>query len=184
MKRDFKKNKTFRNTFNIYTFIIIIFFNISFSFANQSCMSNTTYNYNLELSRGFYNWSIVTKSPQGFNFNSSKNNFRIIEKNHFKINKSIFSENHETFRTKINFENKINNTRDVKIFDFLDISLNAGSFIPNFDTNNNLVDSRFNGILYKWDLIVLENSQNEIEYVISRNDDFWRISRSYIVGIG
>ncbi|MFW6286124.1 MAG: glycine-rich domain-containing protein [Nanoarchaeota archaeon] len=154
----------------------------SINIANQTCNSNTNNSFILNVTRGNYNWSINASNSANYHLKSQTQNFSVIKQNHIKINKLIRSESTNLYLVHTNIHNIINQTNKIKIFEFIDNSLTPGSFTPPFNFINTTSKIKYNGSIYGWNFDLPKLSYKQLNYSITKNLNYWKTSKNYIIG--
>ena len=132
-------------------------------------ISDTSWNTLIQnLSSGYYNITFVYNTSLN-NFTSNTHYFSLINQtSHIKINKSITSLFGDMYLVKLIIENRLNETKNVSLIDFVEFSFTYGSF--NYLNNwTNLTTGKFNGDILGWDLTLSPYEKREINYSILGN---------------
>ena len=147
-------------------------------------IDNLTWKMNISnLEHGNYNITFLYNQTISQQNTTNTHYFKVIDKMHTKINKSITTQGTDTYLVKTLIDNKMNFTEDLLAFEFVEQNMNGGSFTPANDIMNNTYISPYIGIAYGWNLTVAPLSINEINYSITSAGADYELLRQFIVGV-
>ncbi|MCA9496149.1 MAG: hypothetical protein KC589_04355, partial [Nanoarchaeota archaeon] len=154
------------------------------SIFNQtiSCNSSINNSLNINLGRGYYNWTINATDTNNLSSIAPEESFWNILDRHSSIIKSISSLNTDLYGIEINIENKLNVSQDIVPIDFVNNRFNYGSFSIMYDWLN-LTSGIFNGTILGWDLTTTPLSINQINYSVTKNTNEYHLLDEFMVGL-
>ncbi len=109
-------------------------------------------------------------------------NFTLIRYENKKFTKSIESQSTDTYLVRTILENRVNESSDIILLEFVDDKMNAGSFSPIYDFLNLTYTTPYFGDIYGWNLTVTPLSTNEINYSITTAGTDYELLRNFMVG--
>ncbi len=148
--------------------------------GSESFIANLT-----NLAIGNYNITFVYNESSILQNTTDTYYFDIILASHKKITKSITSQSTDTYLVRTVIENKVSQTSDIILTEFIDGNFSKGSFNPVQDFINITSGFNYNGEIYVWNLTVAPLSVNQINYSITRvnpTQDYY-LSKAFMVGM-
>lgn len=146
------------------------------------CSSGLNTSLNLNLPSGKYEWFVYVNDSLNNQVNSSTFTFWNIINSSNSISKEIVSFNTNMYKIDINIQNKVNITKNIVPIDFVESKFNYGSFNILYNWTNTTTGF-YDGKILGWTLNLPANTNQRINYSITKNMDDYYLLDEFVIGL-